>query len=102
MLGSRPVPVRFRRRFCWDGEQPALEDEIHLKKGLRFVSLAAGGEFFVRYVPQSRYFQSQELACLGRKLSQGELQDLNRSGAVRIRVTVTGTELNHEVIAGNG
>jgi hypothetical protein len=31
----------------------------------KFDSLSIGDEFFVRYVPQSRYFQSQELDISG-------------------------------------
>ncbi len=38
-----------------------LAHEISAQLGTRVKALSVGDEFFVRYVPQSRYFQSQEL-----------------------------------------
>ena len=101
MLGSRPVPVRFSRQLVWDSDGPVVQDEVRLERGRRFDSLAFGDEFFVRYVPQSRYFQSQELECRGLELSEAELQGFNRSGAVCIRAKVSDGVLNREVLAGN-
>ena len=78
MLGSRPVPVRFRRRFSLNGQIMSLTDELHLEGDVCFTALAVGGEFFVRYVPQSRYFQSQEFDVQGMCLSEADLQILRR------------------------
>ena len=47
-----------------------------------------GGEFSVRYVPQSRYFQAYELEAIGRDLSQEELDMLNTEKSLTITRTV--------------
>ena len=42
-----------------------------------FKQLSVGGEFFVRYVPQSRYFQSQELEIQSFEFTENMLNELN-------------------------
>jgi hypothetical protein len=61
ILGQRSVPVRFKRLLQIEGERITLTDELQLDGNIRLDALSVGDEFFVRYVPQSRYFQSQEL-----------------------------------------
>jgi hypothetical protein len=84
ILGQRAAPVRFRRRFRWEGTAIVLTDEVELEGGVRFKALSVGDEFFVRYVPQSRYFQWQELDVTARPLSGTELAQLNTQGHVRL------------------
>ena len=85
MLGNRPAPVAFRRSFRFDGEGVTLEDEIRLEGKSKVESLSIGDEFFVRYVPQSRYFQSQELEVKGNPLTREQMASLNREGRIHIQ-----------------
>ena len=78
MLGQRPAPIRFERTVTLTPESASLSDKITLEGGLKIRSLSVGDEFFVRYVPQSRYFQSQELQVSGTELTPEELGQLNR------------------------
>jgi hypothetical protein len=47
--------------------------------------VAIGDEFHPRYVPQSRYFQPQELEMSGVRLSAEEIDRLNREGSIVVR-----------------
>ncbi|MBN1895719.1 hypothetical protein JW906_14595 [bacterium] len=80
ILGQRGLPVTFRRSLAVDDSGLELRDEIEIRGKAEFVSLSLGDEFFVRYVPQSRYFQSQELGISGEQLSDEELKQLHASG----------------------
>lgn len=62
MLGSRPVPIRFHRRFQHDSTGVTVIDEVIHEGRTRLQALHIGDEFYVRYVPQSRFFQPHELA----------------------------------------
>lgn len=84
MLGSHPAPVHFCRRIVLDQEDLKVEDEIYMEKGARFHSLSVGGEFFVRYVPQSRYFQAQELDISEFQLDEESLAHLNTQSNIRL------------------
>ncbi len=77
ILGTRRGPARFVRRLRLDDHQLRLTDEVILEKKARFASLSIGDEFSVRYVPQSRYFQSYELASGRRNVSLDGLEILN-------------------------
>ncbi len=85
MLGNRPAPVAFRRSFRFDGEGVTLEDEIGLEGNSKIESLSIGDEFFVRYVPQSRYFQSQELEVKGSTFTSEQLAKLNNDRHIIVR-----------------
>ena len=84
MLGQRPVPVRFDRRLRLGDEAIALRAELHLDGDARLIALSVGDEFFVRYVPQSRYFQAQELESKGYLLPAQALAHLNASRPLTI------------------
>ncbi len=90
ILGNRPVPVRFKRVFRIIGEVFHLTNEIHVQTGIRFSRLSFGDEFFVRYVPQSRYFQAQELEITGYSCDGAELKTLNENGLLTKTFTVKG------------
>ena len=79
MLGNRPVPVYFKRKLSVSSDNIELTSEVQLKGNEKFSSLSFGDEFFVRYVPQSRYFQTQELDIHGEMLEHAALKQLNRS-----------------------
>lgn len=93
MLGSRPVPIRFRRRFQENGSKLELLDELKIETSVRFESLSVGDEFFVRYVPQSRYFQTQELNIHGQKLTPTATEALNSGQQFIIRREVISSEV---------
>ena len=78
MLGQRPAPVKFKREVRI-GDQVRVTDTVELTGDVTVKSLAVGDEFFVRYVPQSRYFQSQELDVSGVSLNAAEIEHLNSS-----------------------
>ena len=77
MLGRRPVAIHFCRRFERNAESMTLQDEIWTDGSLKLSAMSIGDEFFVRYVPQSRFFQSQELEVEAYRLSAEQIQALN-------------------------
>jgi hypothetical protein len=88
MLGRRPVNVQFKRNFQWSGNKISLNTEIWRTGGPEIHDLSVGDEFFVRYVPQSRFFQTQELDTKAYLLSQDEIARLNRGERVIIKTEV--------------
>jgi hypothetical protein len=84
MTHAASEPVRFVRKIKVGAAQVELEDTIELQ-GVRVRRLYLGDELPIRYVPQSRYFQPQELGVTGRLLSAEELETLNTTG----RLTLT-------------
>ncbi len=82
MLGNRPVPVHFKRKLSVSLDSIALTSEVQLQGNEKFNRLFFGDEFFVRYVPQSRYFQAQELDVSGEMLEYAALEQLNKSGRI--------------------
>jgi len=79
MLGSRPVEFRFERTIYFKDDEIKIIDRIKSEGKSKLVRLNIGDEFFVRYVPQSRYFQSQELDIKGREVSQDVIRNINAS-----------------------
>lgn len=84
ILGQRSVPVNFRREMRLQGDVVEITDTLQSSRSIRFVRLSVGDEFFVRYVPQSRYFQSQELEIGGIELGDEALTRLNAGEPVAI------------------
>lgn len=78
MLGSKPLPIRFRRTVQVGKQGIAVTTQIELDESVEVAGLQIGDEFPARYVPQSRYFQPQELDVRGYVLSAEELEQLNR------------------------
>ncbi len=88
MLGRRPVNVQFKRRFEWSGNKISLNTEIWKTGGPEIHDLSVGDEFFVRYVPQSRFFQMQELDTKAYFLTPDEIARLNRGERLTIQTEV--------------
>ncbi len=88
MLRSGDVPVLFYRDVQLREGDIVISDTLKITGKIRFSSLQIGDEFFVRYVPQSRYFQSQELDARGYLLTEEQLQILNDEGKIRLRRTI--------------
>jgi hypothetical protein len=89
MLGTRPIPVRFRRQIRLDGDGLMVTDRLESTASIPFQSLMVGDEFAVRYVPQSRYFQVQELGITGLSLNHAQINQLNETGALTVVRSVT-------------
>jgi SAM-dependent methyltransferase len=85
ILGRRPVPVCFNRHLRLENEAITLIDQFHLKDKIRFATLSVGDEFFVRYVPQSRYFQIQELDIRGYNLDESQIRVLRDRQCLSVR-----------------
>ena len=79
MLGQRPAPLSFRRQVSFAEDEIKLTDTLTLEGQINVTSLSLGDEFFVRYVPQSRYFQSQELGVSGVTLNSEQLAELKQA-----------------------
>jgi hypothetical protein len=90
MLGRRPVSLQFKRLFQWQNGSMELTTEIWSEGGARVKYLSVGDEFFVRYVPQSRFFQMQELETRAYHLSSDEIANINRGQRVTIRSLIGG------------
>ncbi len=69
MLNSGDAPLTFRRKVRIDETHLHIRDTITLQGSAKMESLQLGDGFYVRYVPQSRYFQSQD-RCQGLTTSQ--------------------------------
>lgn len=98
MLGRRPVPLHFRRSFRADEQGLHLTDELRHTGEVRVQSLSVGDEFFVRYVPQSRYFQSQELDVQGYMVAAQDVQALNAGSTLTIRQYLPGSTQEQQAI----
>ena len=72
--------MEFGRTFAVEGDRIVITDRLRVAGPVQFEQLAVGDEFFARYVPQSSYFQSQELDASGRRLSADELDRLRQEG----------------------
>ncbi len=84
VLAQRPAPVSFERKVVFDGRTVKVNDDITIEKLLNIKSLSLGDDFSVRYVPQSRYFQSQELEIRGKVFTGDEIRELKNAGEKRL------------------
>lgn len=84
MTRSGATPIRLRRSVVFGDTSFTLRDEIRLEGAPAFLRATIGDEFHVRYVPQSRYFQPQELVMQGHELSAEELHRLKERGVLAI------------------
>jgi len=77
IMGQRKSPVKFNRSLKIEGEGICLVTELEWSGESEIKALSIGGEFFVRYVPQSRYFQSQELDIEAWRANDEEVTRIN-------------------------
>lgn len=86
MLGNRRISVRFWRRLSVADGAYTLTTQLKIEdKTLSFRRLQFGDEFFVRYVPQSRYFQWHELVVEGKTATPEEIAELNGKGHIQVQ-----------------
>jgi SAM-dependent methyltransferase len=88
ILKAGNVPVAFTRRVEVTETGCTVETEVRANSGIRLSSLLLGGEFFVRYVPQSQFFQSQELGISAWQAGPAEISEVNR-GKRLVRVVTS-------------
>ncbi|PWT88792.1 MAG: hypothetical protein C5B54_10030 [Acidobacteria bacterium] len=88
-LGRRPVPIHFQRKLQLQTEHAVLTTEIWRQGNAEVTELSIGDEFFVRFVPQSRYFQSQELNASRTIIPGTEIRKLNSGERIRIEATIS-------------
>ncbi|MEW6740172.1 MAG: hypothetical protein AB1325_09750 [Nitrospirota bacterium] len=98
ILGQRTVPIRFRRSFKVNNGELILKTEVDVKGNVQFSSLAIGDEFFVRYVPQSRYFQTQELQASGMKISADMLNLLRKKRRLHVEARIRENQIIWDVL----
>jgi hypothetical protein len=94
MTQARRAPVRFTRRLEIGTDAVEVTDEVELGPGARVSQLKVGDDLPLRYVPQSRYFQPQELEAVGLDLTPAELAALNAERRFRLirRVSAAGCQ----------
>jgi hypothetical protein len=79
MLGQRPAPISFERTVFFDDRKIKVNDNISIEQSLKIKLLSVGDDFSVRYVPQSKYFESQELETSGQVLTSNEIKGLSNT-----------------------
>jgi hypothetical protein len=89
ILARKRAPVRFARAIEFEGDTVTVSDTVTLDAGALVQSLRIGGEFHVRYVPQSRYFQPHELSDGARYLTDSELARLNSDRRLTVERVVS-------------
>ena len=88
ILGQRTVPIRFRRTMELGDETLTLTDTVSVEGRVCLRALSVGDEFSTRYVPQSRYFQRQELVAEGYPVPAEALVRLRPGRPLEIRQRV--------------
>lgn len=84
MTQAKPMPVQFSREIQWDRDDLTIIDVLSLEN-TRVRRLLIGDEMPVRYVPQSRYFQPQELDVAGWNAPPDAVALLNRNRKLTVR-----------------
>ncbi|MCK5559226.1 MAG: hypothetical protein KAJ51_01485, partial [Thermoplasmata archaeon] len=82
---SKAVPIGFERDLKYFDDKLEILDSIKLNIPDNFQGVMIGDEFFVRYVPQSMYFQSQELEVEGFMVDERAIKKLNSARELRIK-----------------
>jgi ubiquinone/menaquinone biosynthesis C-methylase UbiE len=84
MLRSGRAECFFYRNVELHRDSVRILDILKCTGRTQFSALRLGGEFAVRYVPQSRYFQSCELHTNATPLTPDQLRILNDDGKIQI------------------
>lgn len=82
---SNDAPIRFQREIKYENETIEIIDSIELKTSKTIQSGKIGDEFSIRYVPQSLYFQSQELDVDGFYLEREMIDKLNHDKKLEVK-----------------
>lgn len=85
MTKAKVMPLRFSRVVELAGEELVVTDTIELDGEARVARMLLGDEMPIRYVPQSRYFQPQELDVSGYMVPEEVLDRLNTRRRLKVR-----------------
>jgi hypothetical protein len=91
-LTQKKSPIRFHRQIILDKEDFFVSDTITIADQSEFTRLNIGDELMLRFVPQSRYFQSQELALTSYTLTSNQLDELNHNKTFTLRRQISGED----------
>lgn len=83
--GSNPAPIKFLRKIAFDREGVTVVDNLEITGDIKIKRMMVGDEFNHRYVPQSMYFQSQELHVEGLYLDDEAVSTLNREKRLTVQ-----------------
>ncbi|MDY0001080.1 MAG: hypothetical protein RBU30_07290 [Polyangia bacterium] len=100
MTQAKPAPVSFERTIALEAGGMVVTDSLSLAPGARVLRLKVGDDIPLRYVPQSRYFQPQELEVEGIDLGEAPLGRLNREGRLCLRRRVLASQGRVELMEG--
>jgi hypothetical protein len=89
ITNTKKAPVQFRREIIICGDKIEIGDKISKNASDKLLSINIGDEFSVRYVPQSLYFQQQELEVDGYQLEKELIDRLNASNWIELKRTIT-------------
>lgn len=79
-LGTKEIPIEFQRTVSFSGTELKIDDQVRLLGNRIPQRMKIGGEFLLRYVPQSRYFMPHDLEDSGLELTARELDQLKIQG----------------------
>jgi hypothetical protein len=85
MTRARGVQIRFHRVIERQNDVLLMSDTITVGEGVRVRRLMLGDEMPIRYVPQSRYFQPQELDVEAWFAPREAVERLNVNRRLRVR-----------------
>jgi len=88
MTRAAKMPLSFERKIELGGDEIVITDKLNLKGSAKIRRALLGDEMPLRYVPQSRYFQQQELGVKGYWLPSKALEELNGQGTLTVQRTV--------------
>lgn len=83
-LGTKAIPIQFQRTVSFSGAELTIDDQIELLGNEAPQRMKIGGEFLLRYVPQSRYFMPHDLEDHGLELTPPELAQLRTQGKLTL------------------
>jgi ubiquinone/menaquinone biosynthesis C-methylase UbiE len=88
MLKQKKAPIGFKRKIKINKDIISIQDELELLSNINLTKMSIGDEFSVRYVPQSRYFQSMELEVQGVSLDHPTISKLNKNRRICIQRSI--------------
>ena len=100
ILKSGTVPVSFTRQIAVSQNHIIIDDELTIERSFKFAQLSFGGERFLRFVPQSRFFQKYELEESGTESNDEALKLLTERKRVHVRTTLNNSERVCQIIMG--
>ncbi len=85
ILKAPSSKIEFKRDFVLDEAEVSVEDEIRFR-GIRGISeIFLGGNLNFRYVPQSRYFEDNDLFSLPISFKKSDIEKFEKTGEFRMR-----------------